>query len=353
MKKILVSKRRGIGDSILMTPAIETLHRNFPEAEITVLVPQHSAAIFRAQPGVTRIWTFEEKNPVLRTLEIAAQRFDAYFDLNCTGQTKWMATLSCAKMVVSHRHDPATLRRYKTRPNGIDWDMFALQDSLPNLSVVPRELQRPKFYLYREEVLAAEAFWAAKGVRSGNVVVLGTGATRPTKRWPSLHFARFVELLRQRLNMAVAILVGPGEADRVFANQVIHDMKALQLDSQSGFIVERVQNLRTYAALLAKSYAYVGNDSGPKHIAAAVGTPTLTFFGPEDPVEWHPYPEADHPYLFKKGLACRREDNGRWCGIEVCTVEQHKCMKQLTPDDAFKAFLTLGRKPIVHDLPLA
>src|SRR5690606_35295202 len=53
--------------------------------------------------------------------------------------------------------------------------------------------------------------------------------------------------------------------------------------------------LRLLASMLKASTLYLGNDSGPKHLAVAVGTPTITLFGPEDPFEWHPYPRESHP----------------------------------------------------------
>lgn len=350
MKKILVTKRRGIGDAVLMTPALEVLQKNFPEVEITVLVPKVVAPLFELQPGVARIWSFEDNPLPVWAFKIASERFDLVLDLNCTGQTRLLSRLSFAKKVISHRHDDATASRYATRPDGIEWDIHALTDYFPDLVIAPKDFLRPRIYFWEDEIAHAEEFWRSRGVVNGNVVVLGTSATRPTKRWPSKHYARFVELLKARLNMSVALLVGPGDSEREFANKVIHDINALHLSKDGGaFIVERVQNLRSFAALLASAYAYVGNDSGPKHIAVACGTPTLTFFGPEDPKEWHPYSRNDHPILYKPGLNCRKEDKGRWCSIHTCIVEKHRCMTSLSPEEAFNAFLAMERRPIIHE----
>ena len=351
MKKILVSKRRGIGDAVLMTPAIEALHKNFPEAEITLLVPKLVAPLFDLQPGVARIWAFEDKPIPFWALAIAQERFDLYLDLNSTGQTRLLSRFSFAKQKLSHRHDPETARKYGAGyPDGMEWDLNAVLSIFPTISVVPKQFRRPRIYFWEDEIAHAEEFWRSRGVMNGNVIVLGTGATRPTKRWPSKHYARFVELVKARLNMSIAFLVGPGEGEREFANKVIQDINALHLSPNSGgFIVERVHNLRSFAALLGTAYAYVGNDSGPKHIAVACGTPTLTFFGPEDPLEWHPYSQEDHPILYKPGLSCRKEDGGRWCALRECVVEKHRCMTQLTPEDAFAAFLALERRPIIHE----
>jgi heptosyltransferase-2 len=93
-------------------------------------------------------------------------------------------------------------------------------------------------------------------------------------------------------------------------------------------------DIRRLAATLSEGAVYAGNDSGPRHLAVAVGTPTVTIFGPEDPLEWHPYPLERHPILFVKGLACRRDaapGAPPWCGIRVCVLEGHRCMTGITP----------------------
>src|SRR5205814_697880 len=89
--------------------------------------------------------------------------------------------------------------------------------------------------------------------------------------------------------------------------------------------------LRELAAILSEADVFLGNDSGPKHLAVAVGTPTVTLFGPEHPFEWHPYPKERHPYFFMEGLACRKDGQAGmppWCAVQECVIEEHKCMKQ-------------------------
>ena len=352
MRKILVSKRRGIGDTVLMTPALEALHRNYPEAEITLLVPRSTKHLFLHQPGVRRIWCFEDQSLPSWILSIMVERFDLYLDLNSTGQTRWLARLSLARKAFSHTHDAETAARYPKRPDGIEWDLWALKECLPEIELQKQRSQvRTRIYLWQDELQHAEAYWQAKGVKHGNVVVMGTGATRPTKRWPARHFARFVDLVRERLGMSVAFLSGPEPAERRFVNDVVQMLQpqALDGDEHGVLIVDKVSDLRVLAALLAKAYAYVGNDNGPKHIAIAVGTPTLTFFGPEDPGEWHPYSLDDHPILYTPDLPCRKEDGGRWCALQECIVEKNRCLTELSPEDAFGMFLGLQRIPGVHE----
>ena len=138
-----------------------------------------------------------------------------------------------------------------------------------------------------------------------------------------------------------AIVTGPGEAEERFSAQVLdhlraRGLRALGAGGKGDFAHAAGLGVRRLACALSAVRCYVGNDSGPKHLAVAVGVPTFTFFGPEDPGEWHPYPRAAHPVFFRPGLDCRREDNGRWCGLEECNLQgaaRHRCMEELDPLD--------------------
>src|SRR6476619_3876425 len=105
--------------------------------------------------------------------------------------------------------------------------------------------------------------------------------------------------------------------------------------------------LRVLAAVFTQASVVVGNDSGPKHLAIAVGTPTVTLFGPEDPFEWHPYPADRHPHFFIESLKCRKDaDPGMppWCGLENCVIEQQRCMKEIAVSQVLAQCMKLGTK---------
>lgn len=355
MKKILISKLRGIGDAILMTPALEAVHEHFPEAEITLIVPRACSQLFLCHPGVTDVWEVEAKHPIFWSFRITGELFDLYLDLNSTGHSHWMQKISLAKRRIADIHTGRAAAKYSPRPNGIEWDLYCVRDKL-HFPVENIESRRPKIYLWEEELAQAKEYWKSRGIKSEHAVVFGTAATRPTKRWPARYYAQLADLIRTRLGISVAFFVGTSEEDKSFVQDVLLHLKK-DFDpggANSGkVIIDKVSNIRNFAALLATSYAYVGNDSGPKHLAISVGTPTLTFFGPEDPLEWHPYTLGDHPIMYIPGLKCRKQDNGRWCNLDVCHVERHRCMRDLQPEDAFNTFLGLQRIPGVHEKSIA
>ena len=102
--------------------------------------------------------------------------------------------------------------------------------------------------------------------------------------------------------------------------------------------------LREAASVVSECDLYVGNDSSMKHIAVAFQKPTFTIFGPEQPLEWHPYPYSEHPYAFVDSLACRTESGKHWCAIETCKKYEHQCMGKIKPEDIFPVVVSLIEK---------
>ena len=124
--------------------------------------------------------------------------------------------------------------------------------------------------LWRER---AEAWLRERSVSAG-FVALHPGSGGRAKRWPVAQFAALAE----RLGRPVVWLLGPAEAE---------DAEARRLGERVGVVADGLP-LATLGGLLAQCRAYVGNDSGVTHLAAAVGAPTVAIFGPTEPAVWAP-----------------------------------------------------------------
>ena len=124
---------------------------------------------------------------------------------------------------------------------------------------------------------------AARGIGlprpSSGPVVLHPGAGSPNKCWPIEHFIALAQRLF-REGLSVCALVGEVERERWPADQMSRLRSACEL--------REPQTLVELADLIARARAFVGNDSGPGHLAAMVGIPTVTLFGPNDPTRWKP-----------------------------------------------------------------
>ena len=338
--RILLAKRRALGDTVFLSSTIAGLKAALPTAEIFALVPAPFAGVLEGHPGLSGLLTYDSSFPLL-VREIRALRLDHFVQLHSSPSQRWLGRFSGAGEVNHSVQNGFTEQAYGKHPNALEWDGFFLRQLLGGSVPVPGPA--PRIFFNDLELARGREYWRAQGADPSRVVFLGLGASRPTKRWPAQHFARFAELLRDRAELIPAFVVGPGEVEAQFAATVLDQMRARGLRAIGGggkgdFVHGAGLGVRALAGALSAVRAYVGNDSGPKHLAAAVGIPTFTFFGPEDPGEWHPYSLAEHPVFYLPGLSCRREDGGRWCGLDVCVEQRHRCMVDQEPLDAFVAF---------------
>jgi ADP-heptose:LPS heptosyltransferase len=171
-------------------------------------------------------------------------------------------------VVIARAAPPADARRHVSQP---------LLETLAPLGPVPPETPRVRLGVTAVDRRAAEAWLSDRGLRQGEVVVLQPGAGSPAKAWPG--FASLARWLRDT-GMPVVALAGPADG---FAVEGLIGAGALAEDA-----LARDWPLSRVAALLSLARAAVGNDSGPTHLAAAVGCPTVALFGATDPAVWAP-----------------------------------------------------------------
>lgn len=166
------------------------------------------------------------------------------------------------------------------------------------------------------DLLARTLGSAGKGRK---VVAVHPGATWPAKHWPAEQFGGLAARIREA-GHAVVLLGGPRDGDTIAAVQRAAggDLPALS-----------ALPLRTVAAVTSACAAFVGNDAGPMHISAAVGTPTIGLFGPGEENIWFPYDRAAGHTALRVDVPCHP------CHLDVCTREGEgymECMRLLTVD---------------------
>ncbi len=154
-------------------------------------------------------------------------------------------------------------------------------------------------------------------------IVLHVGAGMPAKRWPVEHWRELVRRLHDRLRAEV-VLVG-GADDRTIARAIMGPRSRGRVADWTGRL--RVVEL---AALLEQSDLFVGADSGPAHVAAAVGTPSVVLFsGTNRTGQWRP--RGEHVAILRHAVACSP------CHRRVCPLGEHPCMRGLAPSRVAEA----------------
>jgi lipopolysaccharide heptosyltransferase II len=162
-------------------------------------------------------------------------------------------------------------------------------------------------------------------------VAMNVSARWPTKRWPAASFAEIADRLQQERFGAVVMIGGPEERPDVAAVSAM--MKTPVVDLAGATTVGLLP------ALLSKASLLVTNDSGPMHVAAAVGTPVVALFGPTSAVRTGPY-GAGHDVLTGK-VPCSP------CFSRTCHHTSHlACLTIITPDQVLFAVRRRARRPV-------
>jgi ADP-heptose:LPS heptosyltransferase len=342
-KRILVTKFRAMGDTILLTAALKELHRNFPNAQIHVAVTEPWIWLLEGFPGVTKLWPITwHHDRAARTkaaTRLAFQLRKEQYDLVCgfhSSPAAAMVGLSTgAKIRAIHFHSFKAKNMYSTATipgKGIMKPVVERDlDTIRGLGLEVPEGVMPKIYLKDEEKAFAKEEFQAWGLKNP-VLGLALGASRPTKVWPLHRFAEVAQKWVAETKGSVLVITGPGE--ETFVDDFY---KAIPADAElrKSIQVMPAANVRTLAARISQLNVLVGNDSGPRHLATALEVPTVTIFGPEHPLEWHPYPQSMHPRLFLEPLPCRNNSepgSPPWCGLRECIVEAHQCMNKISSD---------------------
>jgi ADP-heptose:LPS heptosyltransferase len=153
------------------------------------------------------------------------------------------------------------------------------------------------------------------------LVMLQPGARYWFKAWPAERFAELADRLAEGLGCRV--MVGGNAAERDLAETVCAKArtKPVNLAGRTSLLV--------YAAVLKRCALFIGNDNGPMHIAAAVGTPVVALFGPSNPAQWGP--RGGTAEVIYKGLDCRS------CFHPACTRGEGNCMRLISVDEVFAA----------------
>lgn len=321
-RRIVVIARDHLGDLVNTTGALGSIIRRFPDAEVEVEAGERNIDVFRGFPGLARLRTrplrqgLGGKAKYVRAL--AKDRFDLAVILDDSNEKVLLASLAGIPRIVGVRktkHFTRFTASVPYDPNG--HDMFdSLKGVLGLLGAEPDVA--PKLYPSGADLETATRFLA--GSRPIGIFV---GASEERKRWAT---ERFVEVADRLIGegLDVVILAGPNEA-------------ALLEGFSPG--IRRIYGLSgplALAALIGGLRALVTVDSGPAHVAAAMGTPAVVIFGPTQPSRFAPYPGGQE--IVHAGLSC--DIYRDHCGVAPAPCDL-RCMRSIGADEVASSVLRL------------
>ncbi len=324
-RKILVIKLRYLGDVLMCTPVLASLRAAFPEAVLSMLVNSGTEAMIAENPHLNEILLVERSPSPLRQLRFASglrrRRFDLVIDLTDGDRAAILSRITGAPIRVGYNREGrwrgrlyTHLVRVPRQPTPLIRQHLMSLDAL-GISVAE---SRPLLRVRQEDEVASRAALAATGIEPGErFIAVHPGARYWFKRWPAERFARLIDYVQGKLGVKVVLL--GGSQDREIAEAILG-----QIGTGARSLVGRL-GLLEMAWLLRLAALFVGNDSGPMHVAAAMGTPVVGLFGPSDPTVWGP--DGQGHVTISKGIDCRP------CFPRGCQRGEANCMGQIELDD--------------------
>ena len=276
--KIWIIRTGALGDFILTLPVIHNLRSAFPNAHITLLGNPKTLAL--AQHDVQQISDINRADwaPLFISEAILPNSLRAQF--------------ANTDLVISYLPDPDDIFATNLKRAGVetvltcpphppdDGSTHAIEHLLQPLRglTIPIHTDQPIIHLTQDDHDAV-----APHIPNGYSLIIHPGSGGSSKRWPPEHFATIANEISQQTDYTVLVSTGPADSDL-----------AKFIGRQTSAQILPPLPIRHLAALMASATLYLGNDSGPTHLAAAVDLPTIALFGPTDPRIWAPRGETIH-----------------------------------------------------------
>jgi len=259
--RVAVVRLRSLGDCVLTTPALSLLKQARPDLQVAVVVEEAFAPVYAGNPDVDRILP-------PRAAELSRWRPQLTLNLHGGGSSARLILAACSKWRAGFTHfrfQPIYNVRIPRAQEILNVDRKVhtaehVASAMFFLGVPQREIPRARLFTVPRP-------------RSRPYAVLHPMASAPDKTWPHSNFLAVAGYLEQNLGLEPVFIAGPGE----------------NLDAFSRYTCLQGATLEQLKSLLAGAVLFVGNDSGPAHMAAAFNLPVVVLFGSSDPDIWRPW----------------------------------------------------------------
>lgn len=297
---ILIIRRRYLGDLVLLGPLLRNLRRHWPKASLTVLAESAYGPVLALNPDVASILAFPAgAGGWVRFLRrLRAARYSHVLDLDNTEKTALLTWWTRAPFRTALRHKgrprlPRGYTRVVRDPSDAherrSIDEYYLQVlGAVGVPVVDREV---RLVPRADDLAAVRSFVPASHPR----LLVHPGSRSPYRLWPGANFAAVCDRLQAESGVRVVLAGGPREQD------LLADIRRQCATPPA--VTSQPLEIARFAALAAQFDAFLGHDSGPMHVAAAVGTPVIALFGSQNMALWRPH--GSRHRLLQAPMPCR------------------------------------------------
>jgi len=347
---VLVVLIAGIGDLILSSKSIRAIRKGFPNADIHLLTSTEASSIAENYPYIDRVWSFpirelRNKNThILDILMLIRKLRKTPFSLavNLYRIYSWTGTIRMGLLFLSLNAQVKIGHNHKGF--GFFINRMLSSETFRNRHFTDSMMDIAQLAGGISDDKGIEVFWDKRSEKkwghlfSGetknlNKITIGInpGGDRPNRRWNPDHYVHVADRLSEHFNEKIILLGGPGEEKIAHYIQDKMKNRPINLGGQL--------TLNDLVYIISQLDLLVTNDSGPMHIAAAVKTPLVAIFGPEDPIYTRPYTTKDLYTIVHKDVDCRP------CSKRNC--KRPVCLDLITPEDVVEKcseMLTINHK---------
>ncbi|MDP2939243.1 MAG: glycosyltransferase family 9 protein [Candidatus Omnitrophota bacterium] len=309
-KKILIIRTDRIGDVILTTPVIKAIRQSFPKSFISIMVSPVSKDIVEGNPYLDEVIVYDKKGRdkgifgLFRfVLSLKKRNFDLSLNLHTKKRINLISFLAGIKQRIGYDNNKfsflLTTRLKDVRVQGKKHEADYCLDVLKTIGINTDEKQ-----LFMPLKDASEK-WAQEVLKENNVkandmlVAIHPDASCPSKRWPIERFAQVCNKLIEEKGFKIAIISGQGNSKIIEIVKRYLRHPVLDLSGRT--------SVSQLASFLKRCNLFISNDSGPVHIAQAVGTPVIVIFGRNQaglsPIRWAPL--GKNNIILHKDVGCK------------------------------------------------
>jgi len=333
-KRILIVRTDRIGDVVLSTPIIKALREAYPNAYIAMMVSPYAKDIVEGNPYLDEVIIYDKEHnhkswmgSVKFALRLKKKRFALALILHPTNRAHLVTFFAGIPRRIGYDRKLGFLLTDRIRHTKQFGEKHELEYNLALLTYLGIEPEDKNLFMpiKTESERWIEDIFRQEGIKEQDkLLAIHPGASCPSKIWPNERFAEVSDKLIEKYGFKVLIISGP--RDIILAQNVIKHMRHPAINLAGKTSVSQL------ASVLRRCRLFISNDSGPVHIAAAVGTPVISIFGRNQkglsPTRWGP--------LGKKDKVLHKEVGCLECLAHNCT-RSFACLEAISIEDVLCA----------------
>ncbi|WP_028579145.1 lipopolysaccharide heptosyltransferase II [Desulfogranum japonicum] len=339
-KRILIRSTNWIGDAVMTTPAVRSIRENFPESEISMLVLPWVADVFKYSPRIDNLLYYDRngrhnglKGKWKLGRELAREQFDCAILLQNAFEAALISCIAGIPVRGGYTTDARGLllsHGVKKAPDiGLKHQVHYYQEMVQGLGLKPSENKLEMFVPEEIQQKARQRLLQLTTAQAQRPLIgFNPGAAYgPAKRWPAKQFADLARRICMEMDADIAVF--GTEADQATASLIGDSVpepdRILDFTGKTQ-LIEAI-------ALIQCCSAFVTNDSGLMHVAAALDTPLVAIFGSTDHIATGPF--SERAKIIRKDLPCSP------CKKTDCPKQHLNCLRSISSEEVLVAIQEL------------